>query len=111
MVARMVGYEERACHCGDGSDRLSDLSYGEPAKMLLSESSFPACSSPSPIPIPAPVSPIPGQDVELPSLSEGSSDKENSVPGTQQSIITELVAIVEEDILDQNEESGHVMAR
>ena len=32
MVTRMVGYEEKACHCGDGSDRLSDLSYGEPVK-------------------------------------------------------------------------------
>ena len=32
------------------------------------------------------------------------------VHDTQQSIVTELVAIVEEDILDQGEESGHIMA-
>ena len=111
MVAWMVGYEEKACHCGDGSDRLSNLSYGEPAKSSSSGPSFPGHSSPSPIPIPAPVAPVSGQDVGLPSSSEGSSDKENSVPGTQQSIVTELMAIVEEDILDCNEESGHVMAR
>ena len=111
LITRMVGYEEKACHCGDGSDCLSDLSYGEPAKTSSSGPSFPGCSSPGPLPIPAPVAPVSGQDVRLPSLSEGSSDKENSIPGTQQSIVMELVAIVEDDILDQNEESGHVMAR
>ena len=111
MIARMVGYEERACHCGDGSDRLSNLSYGEPVKMSSSGPSFPGRLSPSPLPIPALVTSIPGQDVGLPSSSEGSSDKENSIPGTQQSVVTELVAIVKEDILDRNEESGHVMVR
>ena len=111
MITRMVGYEEKACHCGDGSDRLSDLSYGAPVKTSSSRPSFPGCLSPSPIPIPALVAPVPGQDVGLPSSSEGSSDKETSVPGTQQSVVTELMAIVEEDILDQNEESGHIMAR
>ena len=111
MVARMVGYKEKACHCGDGSDCLSNLSYGEPVKMSSSGPSFPGCSSPSPVPIPAPVAPVSGQDVGLPSSSEGSSDKENSIPGTQQSVVTELVVIVEEDILDCSKESGHVMAR
>ena len=96
--------EMRAGHC------LSDLSYGEPAKTLSSEPSFPGHLSPSPIPIPTPVTPVPGQDVGLPSLSEDSSDKENSVLGTQQSVVTELMAIVKEDILDWNEESSHVMA-
>ena len=28
IVTRMVGYKEKVCHCGDGSDCLSDLSYG-----------------------------------------------------------------------------------
>ena len=68
--------------------RLSDLSYGEPAKTLSSEPSCPGHLSPSPIPIPTPVTPVPGQDVGLPSLSEDSSDKENSVPGTQQSVVS-----------------------
>ena len=110
MVARMVGYEEKACHCGEGSDRLSDLSYGEPVKTTSSGPSFPSRLSSSPVPILAPVAPVPGQDIGLPSSSEGSSDKENSVPGTQQSVVMELVAIVKEDILDRNEESAHVMA-
>ena len=90
--------------------RLSDLSYGEPAKTLSSEPSCPGHLSPSPIPIPTPVTPVPGQDIGLPSLSEDSSDKENSVPGTQQSVVTELMAIVKEDMLDWNKESSHVMA-
>ena len=111
MVTRMVSYEEKVCHCGDGSDRLSDLSYGEPVKTSPSSPLFPGCSTPSPIPIPAPVAQVTGQDTQLPSLLEGSSDKENSIPGTQQSVVTELVAIVEEDILDHNEESSHIMAR
>ena len=111
MVTRMVRYKEKVCHCGDRSDRLSDLSYGEPVKTLSSGPSFPSRSSPSPLPIPAPVAPVSGQDVGLSSLAEGSSDKENSILRTQQSIVTELVAIVEEDILDRNEESSHIMAR
>ena len=36
--------------------------------------------------------------------------KENSAPGTQQSVVTELVAIVEEEHLDIGGESGHMMA-
>ena len=56
-------------------------------------------------------SPIPGTSIGLPSLLEGSSDKENSAPGSQQSVVMELVTIVEEDILDRNKESGHIMAR
>ena len=44
-------------------------------------------------------------------VRDSSSDKENSAPGTQQSIVTELVAIVEEEHLDIGGESGHVMAR
>ena len=35
----------------------------------------------------------------------------NSIPGTQQSVVTELVAIVKEEHLDIGGESGHVMAR
>ena len=93
MVARMVGYEEKAYHCGDGSNRLSNLSYGEPVKMSSSGPFFPGHSSPSPIPVPAPVAPVPSQDIGISSSLEGSSDKENSIPGTQQSVVTELMAI------------------
>ena len=91
-------------------DRLSDLLYGEPPRML-SGLSFHGGASPIPIPIPAPSSLIPGPSSGLPSSSESSLDKENSAPGTQQSIVTELVAVVEEEHLDLGGESGHVMAR
>ena len=90
-------------------DWLSNLSYGEPPR-TLSGLSFHGGTSPIPIPVPALASSIPGPSSGLPSSSESPSDKENSAPGTQQSVVTELVAIVEEDILDQNEEAGHVMA-
>ena len=90
-------------------DRLLNLSYGEPPR-TSSGLSFHGGASPIPIPIPAPTSSIPGPNSGLPSLSEGSSDKENSTPGTQQSVVTELVAIIEEDHLDIGGESGHVMA-
>ena len=90
-------------------DWLSNLSYGEPPR-TSSGLSFHGGASPIPIPIPAPASSIPGPSSKLPSSSESSSDKENSAPGTQQSIVTELVAIVEEDHLDIGGESGHEMA-
>ena len=90
-------------------DHLSDLSYGAPPR-TSSDLSFHGGASPIPIPIPAPTASIPGPSSGLPSSSEGSSDKENSAPGTQQSVVTELVAIVEEEHLDIGGESGHVMA-
>ena len=89
---------------------MSNLLYGEPPR-TSSGLSFHGGASPIPIPIPALASSIPGPSSGLPSLSEGSSDKENSAPGTQQSVVTELVAIVEEEHLDIGGESGHVMAR
>ena len=94
----------------DKDDRLLDLSYGAPPR-TSSGLSFHGGASPIPIPIPAPASSIPGASSRLPSSSEGSSDKENSAPGTQQSIVTELVAVIEEDQLDIGGESAHVMAR
>ena len=91
-------------------DRLSDLSYGAPPRMS-SGLSFHGGASPIPIPVPAPSASIPGPSSRLPSSSVSSSDKENSAPGTQQSVVSELVAIVKEDHLDIGGESGHVMAR
>ena len=89
---------------------MSNLSYGEPPR-TSSGLLFHGSASPIPIPVPAPASPIPGTSSRLPSLSEGSSDKENSTPGTQQSVVMELVAIVEEEHLDISGESGHMTAR
>ena len=91
-------------------DWLLNLSYGEPPR-TLSGLSFHGGASPIPIPIPAPASSIPGPSSGLPSSLESSSDKENSAPVTQQSVVMELVAIVEEEHLDIGGESGHVMAR
>ena len=93
----------------DKEDRLSDLSYGAPPR-TSSGLSFHGGASPIPIPVPAPASLLPGPSSGLPSSSEGSSDKDNSAPGTQQSIVTELVAVIEEEHLDIGGESGHVMA-
>ena len=90
-------------------DWLSNLSYGEPPR-TSSGLSFHGGTSPIPIPVPAPASSLPGFSSGLPSLSENSSDKENSAPGTQESIVTELVAVIEEEHLDIGGESGHVMA-
>ena len=72
--------------------------------------SFHGGASPIPIPVPALASTFAGQDVRLPSSSEGSSDKENIAPGSQQSIVMELVAIVKEEHLDLGGESRHIMA-
>ena len=91
-------------------DQFSDLSYGAPPR-TSSGLSFHGGVSPIPIPIPAPASSLPGPSSGLPSSSESSSDKENSAPGTQQSIVTELVVVIEKDHLDIGGESGHVMAR
>ena len=91
-------------------DRLLELSYGAPPR-TSSGPSFQGGASPIPIPVPAPASPIPGTSSRLPSSSASSSDKENSAPGSQQSIVMELVAIVEEEHLDIGGESGHMMAR
>ena len=93
----------------DKDNRLSDLSYGAPPR-TLSGLSFHGGASPIPIPVPAPASSLPGPSSGLPSSSESSSDKENSAPGTQQSVVTELVAVIEEEHLDIGGESGHVMA-
>ena len=40
MVNRMTGYEEKACHCGEDSGRLSRLSYMEPPVASSSGPSF-----------------------------------------------------------------------
>ena len=50
MVTRMVGYEEKACCCGDHSDHLSDMSNGEP--VIAAGPFFRGALSPSSIPIP-----------------------------------------------------------
>ena len=109
LVTQVEKLVDPSFHSVDKEDWLSDLSYGAPPRMS-SGLLFHGGTSPIPIPVPAPASSIPGPSSGLPSSSEGSSDKENSAPGTQQSIVTELVAVIEEDHLDIGGESGHVMA-
>ena len=84
----------------------------EPVKTSSLGTSIPGHSTPSPLPVPALVSHVTGQDVGLPSLLESSSDKENSVPGSQQSsqVVSKLIPVIEEEHLDISRESGHVMA-
>ena len=98
MVQRMTGYEEKACHCGEDSGRLSQLSYQEPLVASSSGPSFPGGGSPQPIPIPPPA--VGGADPEFPvsPSSPGDSDKENSSEGSFESaqpVVTELVEIRE----------------
>ena len=98
MVKRMTDYEKKACHCGEDSERLSQLSYEEPPVASSSGPSFPSGGSPEPIPVPPPT--VGGADPEFPvsPLSPGDSDKENSNKGSfesSQQVVTELVEIWE----------------
>ena len=106
MVGRMTGYEEKACHCGEDSGRLSQLSYQEPP-VASSSGSFPSEGSPGPIPVPPPAVVGDGPEFPVSPSSPGDSDKENSGEGSfesAQQIVTELVEIQEVD----NEEAQAV---
>ena len=104
----MTGFEEQVCRCGEGSGRLSDLSYDEPPVASGSGLSFRDGGSPSPVPIPPPATQVQGPDVALPSSGSSSSDKENSSVGSYQSapqVVSELVEIVEADLEVDSEEA------
>ena len=98
MVTRMTGYEEKACRCGEDSERLSQLSYGEPPVASSSGPSFPSGDSPQPIPVPPPTVGGAGPEVPVSPSSPGDSDKENGSEGSFESarpVMTELVEIRE----------------
>ena len=100
LALRMTSFEQQVCRCGEGSGRLSDVSYEEPPVASGSGLSFPGGGSPSPLPVPPPVAQVQGPDVPLPSSGSSSSDKENSSVGSFQSApqaVSELVEIVEAD--------------
>ena len=104
----MTGFEEQVCRCGEGSGRLSDVSYEEPPVASGSGLSFRRGGSPSPIPIPPPATQVQGEDVALPSSGSSSSDKENSSVGSFQSapgVVSELVEIVDADPEVDDEEA------
>ena len=108
LALRMTGFEQQVCRCGEGSGRLSDMSYDEPPVASGSGLSFRDGGSPVPIPVPPPTSQVHGPDVSLPSSGSSSSDKENSSPGSFQSApqaVSELVEIVEADPEVDDEEA------
>ena len=106
MVKRMTGYEEKACRCGEDSERLSQLSYGEPPVASSSGPSFPSGDSPQPIPVPPPTVGGAGPEFPISPSSPGDSDKENSLEGSFESAqqgVTELVETRE--VEDEDEEA------
>ena len=108
LALRMTGFEEQVCRCGEGSGRLSDISYEEPPVASGSGLSFRDGGSPSPIPVPPPAPSVQGPDVSLQSSESGSSDKENSSPRSFQSapqVVSELVEIAEADPEVDDEEA------
>ena len=108
LALRMTGFEEQVCRCGEGSGRLSDLSYDEPPVASGSGLSFHGGGSPSPVPVPPSATQVQGEEVALPSSGSSSSDKENSSVGSFQSapgIVSELVEIVEADPEVDDEEA------
>ena len=98
MVRRMTGYEEKACHCGEDSECLSHLSYGEPPVASSSGPSFLSEGSPQPIPVPLPAAVVTDPEFPVSPSSSGDSDKENSNEGSfksAQQVVTDLVEIQE----------------
>ena len=98
MVNRMTGYEEKACHCGEDSGRLSQLSYEEPPVASSSGTLFPSVESPEPIPVPPPATTVADPEFPVSPSSPSDSDKENSNEGSfesTQQVVTELVEIRE----------------
>ena len=97
MVKRMTGYEEKARRCGEDSERLSQLSYGEPLVASSSGPSFPRGSSPQPIPVPPPTVGGAGPEFPVSPSSPSDSDKENGEGPfkSAQQVVMELVEIRE----------------
>ena len=108
LALRMTGFEEQVCRCGEGSGRLSDVSYEEPPVASGSGLSFRGGRSPSPVPVPPPVAQVQGEIVALSPSGSGSSNKENDSPRSFQSApqdVSELVELVEADPEVDDEEA------
>ena len=104
-VTRMTGYEEKACHCGAGSDRLSNLSYQEPTIANMSGTSFLAGQSSISISVPPLVSSVQAVAVAVPPPRSSGSSLLSSSHGSfksAQPIVTELVEIAEIPEVDFN---------
>ena len=101
IIARITGYEDKVCCCGENSDCLSDMLYGEPPVASGSDRSFPSKSSSQPIPIPLLATSVLAADIPPPSLASSDLDKENSSQGSfksAQQVVNELVEIMEADL-------------
>ena len=112
LALRMTSFEQQVCRCGEGSGRLSDVSYDEPPVASGSGLPFPGGGSPRPIPVPPPASQVQGPDVSLSPSGSSSSNKENSSIGSYQSApqaVSELVEIVEADP-DVDDEEAQVLS-
>ena len=82
------------------SERLSDLSYGDPPVASSSGPSFPSGESPHPIPVPPLAAVVADPEFPLSPSSPGDFDKENSNEGSFEStqpVVTKLVEIQEVD--------------
>ena len=99
LVAKVVGMEDKVCHCGNQSKCLSDLSYGKLQVMsgVSSSTSFHSGASSRPIPVPLPTSSILPSNIPIPALPLSPSNKENITLGSEQSasVVTELIPVLE----------------
>ena len=71
----------------------------------LSGPSFPSEGSPQSIPVPPPAAVVADPEFPISPSSPGDSDKENSNEGSfesAQQVVTDLVAIQEEEVMDEN---------
>ena len=112
LALRMTSFEQQVCRCGEGSGRLSDVSYEEPPVASGSGLSFRDGGSPSPVPVPPPAPQVQGEDVALSTSGSSSSDKENSSVGSFQfapQAVSELVEIAEADP-DVDDEEAQVLS-
>ena len=106
LALRMSSFEQQVCRCGEGSGRLSDVSYDEPPVASGSGLTFPGGESPRAIPVPPPAPQVQSPDVSISSSGSSSSDKENSSLGSYQSApqaVSELVEVVEDPEVDDEE--------
>ena len=94
IVAKMVGYKEKVCHCGEESEHLSNLSHGKPEVAPSSSApSFPDGQSPVPIPIPPPTTGVPAAELSLPSSETSDSDNTGDKPPLIDQVHVEYIVV------------------
>src|SRR6204780_5780391 len=106
LVDKVLALGSEQSQFEGASDRLSDLSYGEPPRTSTPHQAV----SPIPIPIPPPATSGEPSSSGLPSSEEGSPDMDNSVPRTEQSAEAVRVLVPIEEF-DPGAEVGYVIVR